>query len=521
MTKISIPDCLCIYLLSLVLFMLCGTCQADPWGDTEAPKREFRAVWVATFHNIDWPSQKGLPSDQQQREWLELLDHVQTMGMNAVILQVRPCGDAFYDSPYEPWSEYLSGKQGQAPKPYYDPLAFMLQAAHDRGIEFHAWINPFRGVSHARFSDVCDEHTSRQRPGWFLRYGPGLWFNPGLPAVRRHVHRVVLDIVSRYDIDGIHMDDYFYPYPKHGRLDDYDTYMAHGEAFESIQGWRRDNIDRFIAVLSDSIKAVKPRVKLGVSPSAVWRNKDKDPRGSDTQVPFTAYDMLYADVRKWLEQGWIDYVAPQCYYGKDNPKASYHELVNWWSQNRFGRHLYIGQAAYKVKEGRYPAWRRSDQLPEQLYINRELGVNGSIFFSMRSLRGNPRGLTHRLQHEFYAAPALLPAMTWKDSIPPLAPRALSITTDEEGICLHWEAPDTADDGERAAYFAVYRHLEDSHAGLRQELISISRNRFYIDPAAGRYGSSAHYSVTACDRLHNESEACHISFQRDIQVEAKK
>jgi len=471
-------------------------------------KREFRAVWVATIHNIDWPSQKGLSTAQQQAEFIQLIERHRRMGMNAVIVQVRASGDAFYLSGYEPWSEWLSGTQGQAPQPFYDPLEFMIAETHRRGMEFHAWINPFRGVSHTRFSSVAPDHISRQQPGWFFQFKNTLYFNPGIPAVRQYLCDVVRQIVACYDVDGIHFDDYFYPYRKPGELlADAHTFRKYGKGFTDIEAWRRDNIDQFIHQVADSIRALKPYVKFGVSPIGIWRNKRDDPRGSNSHS-FASYDMAYADVRKWLQQGWIDYVAPQLYWSTAHQGANYEELIQWWADNAFGRHVYVGHAMFKVKNEPSGGWKNPLELPRQLHILRSMPrIQGSIFYSANSFEGNPYQVEQLLEEDFYRYPALPPAMPWKDALPPLPPWEVHISYEQELPVIRWRRPIAAADGQRPLRYVVYGFPSGKAVDLsRPEFIrAIQADTLFTD-SLGMQQAGYRYAITALDRLHNESEA---------------
>lgn len=495
-------------LIILVLSVLSACSQHPPMP----PKYEFRAVWVATFHNIDWPSAKGLPVEQQQAEFQQLLDGQLQNRMNAVVVQVRPCGDAFYQSEREPWSEYLSGKQGLAPEPFYDPLSFMVEEAHGRNMEFHAWINPFRAVSHHRFSDIIDEHITVEKPEWFFQYGNSTYFDPGIPEVRTYVAGIVSDIARRYDIDGIHFDDYFYPYPIQGKpIDDLETFQAYQGDFSDLHAWRRDNIDRFVKEISDSLQLINPRIKLGISPSAVWRNKAQDPKGSRTGSTLATYDILHADVRKWVSNGWIDYVAPQCYFAVDYSEAPYENLLDWWSDNSFGKHVYIGQAMYKAKAGKYESWRDPEQIPNQLQLNRKYEkVKGSIFFSASSFNENPVGIQEKLQFDIFRRPALVPPMSWKDSIPPKAPRYIFATYNPTEVKLEWQPPRKAADGESATYYVIYRFIEGEKldTGNPLHIQSVQRETYFEDKDLYP-GTQYTYLISAVDRQHNESESYEV------------
>jgi uncharacterized lipoprotein YddW (UPF0748 family) len=379
---------------------------------------EFRAAWVATVENIDWPSKRGLPVEYQKLEFTSLLDMHQKNGLNAVIVQIRPVADAFYPSIYEPWSEYLNGKQGQAPIPFYDPLQFMIEETHKRGMEFHAWLNPYRAVFNTSRSSVAFNHPSRTHPGWFVNYGDGTsnkkYFDPGNPEARHFLTEVVRDIVNRYDIDGIHLDDYFYPYPVAGKaFPDAASYRKYGNGMDKDE-WRRSNVDSAIENISRAIKQEKPWIKFGVSPFGVWRNFADDPEGSQTRAGVTNYDDLYADILLWLEKGWIDYVAPQLYWEIGHRLADYTTLIDWWSKHTYGKHCYIGIGLYRATESNRPAaWRDKTMLPRMIELCRNTpNISGQIYFSSKSFINNPNGWCDTLRQDYYKQPVLTPAMSW-------------------------------------------------------------------------------------------------------------
>ena len=372
---------------------------------------EFRGVWVATVENIDWPSKRGLSNQTQKEEFITLLDRHQKNGMNAIIMQVRPSGDAFYPSTLEPWSEYLMGTQGLPPSPFYDPLEFMINETHKRGMEFHAWINPYRAVFNVKKSSVAPSHISKIHPEWFLTYGDKKYFNPGLPQVWQHTNRIVRDLVSRYDIDAIHMDDYFYPYRIAGKeFPDEKAYQQNKRGL-SKEDWRRSNCDTIVKQLYASIHQIKPGVQFGISPFGIWRNKSKDPRGSDTKGGQTNYDDLYADILLWLEKGWVDYIAPQIYWEHGHPLANYDTIIDWWDQNSYGKNLYIGHGIYKA--GTNAAWRDKNELPYQIKRVRGLkNTSGSAYYSSTSFKNNINNWNDSLQQNYYQKPALVPTMPW-------------------------------------------------------------------------------------------------------------
>lgn len=395
------------------------------------PMREFRGVWVATVANIDWPSRPGLTTEQQQAEMRALLDRAVMLHLNAVVLQVRPSADALYLSPLEPWSEYLSGRMGQAPFPPYDPLAFAVAEAHKRGLELHAWFNPFRARHSEAHSAPSFSHVSRTHPEWVKTYGKQLWLDPGEPAARDYSLAVILDVVRRYDIDGVHIDDYFYPYPEpdaHGRplpFPDDPSWRRyrHLGGSRSRADWRRANIDGFIARLYSGVKQLKPWVKVGISPFGIYRPGDPPQiRG------FDAYASLYADSRKWLSEGWLDYLSPQLYWKIEQTPQSFPVLLQWWAaQNRLHRHLWPGLDASRVRAAR-GAWS-PDEIAYQIRTTRGVaGATGDVLYSMSALRANSGGLADTLTGDVYAQLALVPASPWLDGPPP-APPAVAVGAD--------------------------------------------------------------------------------------------
>lgn len=374
-------------------------------------KQEFRAVWIATVDNIDWPSKKGLAVDSQKAEFIRLLDLHKSNGMNAVIMQVRPATDAFYPSPYEPWSEWLSGVQGKPPVPYYDPLEFMITETHKRGMEFHAWCNPYRADFNIGKASIAPSHITRIHPEWFVDYGGKKYFNPGNKAAQAFVVEVIRDMTERYNVDAIHFDDYFYPYRiANIEFPDAATYQQYSNGL-SKDDWRRSNVDSIIVALSRMIKQTKPGVKFGISPFGVWRNNDKDPMGSATNAGQTNYDDLYADILLWLRKGWIDYVAPQLYWEFGHKAAPYEVLINWWSKHTYGKHCYIGLGIYRA--GSNDAWKDSTLIPRQIELLRNTpNVQGMIFFSSKTFAKNPNGWNDSLRLNYFKEPAAIPDMHW-------------------------------------------------------------------------------------------------------------
>jgi uncharacterized lipoprotein YddW (UPF0748 family) len=397
---------------------------APMWSDPPAIAREFRGVWVATVGNIDWPSQAGLPVEQQKLELIRIMDTAKRMRLNTIVFQVRTGADAFYSSGIEPWSEYLTGTMGQAPVPFYDPLQFAIDEAHRRGLELHAWFNPFRARYNARRSEPAALHISQTRPDWVKPYGPFLWLDPGDPEVQAYSLGVMLDVVQRYDIDAIHIDDYFYPYQRRDAADrlipfpddeSWQRYRAAGGRAERAD-WRRANIDRFVRELYTRVKAIKPTVKVGISPFGIWR-----PGYPPSVTGLDAYAEIFADARKWLREGWLDYLVPQLYWRIDAPQQSYPVLLDWWiEQNQKGRHVVAGNAVYRVLADAQNWAPR--EIVEQIRLTRaQPGAAGNVHFSMATFLRNRGGLTDTLALEAYNYDAIAPAAPWLDAIPPTAP----------------------------------------------------------------------------------------------------
>ncbi len=494
------------FLPPLAGLLLCAT---SLWSQSPAP--EFRGMWIATVKNIDWPSRAGLPVETQQRELIEILDRLQAHHFNAVVLQVRPAGDAFYDSPFEPWSEWLSGEQGKAPSPYYDPLQFAISECHRRNMELHAWINPFRAVTDDDpLKQLAPNHVARTHPEWTVRYGNNRYIDPGIPMARDYLISIVMDVVQRYDIDAIHFDDYFYPYQIAGEeFPDSLSFRLYRARFTDLIAWRRNNVDEFIHQLHDTLVAVKAEVEFGISPFGVWRNNAEDPLGSATRAGITSYDGLHADVRTWLQRGWIDYVAPQLYFSIGFAPADFTILLDWWERNSFGKHLYIGHSVYKINNNADQNWADPRELPRQIAaVRRNPAANGSIHFSANWLKKNPLGFADSLQNRLYAAYAFPPSMPWLDNVAPLPPAQVSISATKAGMELLWIDPRNPD----AAYYCVYRsegkELPNASQQYLREILR-ERGQYSLDEEV-KFGKKYHYLVTARDRQHNESEPILVS-----------
>ncbi|MFJ3902619.1 glycoside hydrolase family 10 protein [Streptomyces sp. NPDC090025] len=371
-----------------------GATGATGAGATGDGRAAFRGMWVATITNRDFPSRPGLGADEQRAELLAVLDLAVRSGTTTVMFQVRPSADALWPSPYEPWAQCLTGTQGRDPG--WDPLGTAVAEAHARGLELHAWCNPYRVAGHADPSRLAPDHPVRRHPDWALVHNGRLLYDPGLPEVRTHVQDAMLDAVRRYDVDGLHWDDYFYPYPVAGQpVPDDASWQRYGAGFADRAAWRRHNVDLLVSETSARLKELKPGLPFGISPFGVWRHAGTDPLGSDTRGGVQSYDDLYADSRRWVREGWIDHVTPQLYWHIGHPTADYAKLVPWWEAvvRDTGVRLHLGEAAYKAGDPAQPAaWQDPAELTRHVELARRYpGVDGHCWFAAREVAADPLG----------------------------------------------------------------------------------------------------------------------------------
>lgn len=421
------------HLVSIALLL---TASAHALPPSSAPAFEFRGAWVASVHNIDWPSKPGLSTATQQAEMVAILNKAAALRLNALFLQVRPAGDALYRSNIEPWSPWLTGQMGKAPSPAYDPLDFAIREAHRRGIQLHAWFNPFRALASTSRFPASADHITRRHPQWTKKYASTVWMDPGIDGVRQHTIAVITDVARRYDLDGIHIDDYFYPYPVKGQpFNDAATYRAYteGGGTQPINEWRRQNMNSFIRDLYTAVKRTKPHLAFGISPFGYWK-----PNVPDTiQGELDPYESLAADVRHWLHNGWLDYLVPQLYWTIQPPKLSFTTLYDWWlSENPLRRPIYAGIAIDRVGKDRDAA-----EILAQIDVTRartQLTPPGQVHWNWRSLRANKDKVIDRIQKERYTAHALVPPLTPASVQPPLPAPVLSA----KGNHLHWTLTDS-------------------------------------------------------------------------------
>ncbi|SIO15759.1 Uncharacterized lipoprotein YddW, UPF0748 family [Algoriphagus halophilus] len=404
--------------------------------------REFRGVWIATVANIDWPTSPTDPFEKQKNDFLKLLDYYKSLNFNAVILQVRAAGDAFYPSNLAPWSKYLTGKEGKAPETSENPLTWMIKEAHARGMEFHAWLNPYRATFDLKTELLSPSHDYNLHRDWMLKYGAKYYYNPGLPEVKSHLTSVIKELVANYDLDAVHFDDYFYPYKVENQsFPDINTYNQFKSPGQTLEDWRRQNVNDLIFAVHKTIEATKPWVQFGISPFGVWRNQDKDPKGSPTRAGQTNYDDLFADPITWMKNGWIDYLIPQIYWSMDYELASYRKLNDWWSNNSNQTNIYIGNGPYKIRDNADKAWDNPREIPDQISYTRTIpNVQGNAFFSAKSLLIKNQDVAQTIKNELYQETTLPPAFQPKKPAIIDIPVVLDITADQTLTKIHLEKP---------------------------------------------------------------------------------
>ena len=489
-------------ILLLALFLATGV-GAQIQQQSPYPKREFRGAWIQAVNG----QFRGIPTEKLKQTLIDQLNSLQGAGINAIIFQVRPEADALYASQLEPWSRFLTGVQGQAPSPYWDPMQFMIDECHKRGMEFHAWINPYR-VKTSLKSELAANHLYNIHPEWFVTYNNQLYFDPALPESRRHICMVVADIVSRYDVDAIHMDDYFYPYPAKGvDFPDDASFARYGGGFTNRADWRRSNVNILIQKIHETIRGLKPWVKFGISPFGIYRNEKNDPLGSKTNG-LQNYDDLYADVLLWARNGWVDYNIPQIYWQIGHPAADYETLVKWWAKNTENRPLFIGQSVMNTIQNGDPKNPSMNQLPRKMALERAYQtIGGSCQWPASAVVENAGKYRDALVQEYHKYPALVPVFDFMDDKAPGKVRKVKKVWTEDGYMLFWTPPKAKDEMDRAVQYVVYRFGDKEKVNIddASHIVAVTRNNFYKLPY--KDGKNKYrYVVTALDRLHNESKS---------------
>ena len=473
------------------------------------PKREFRGAWI---HVIGQSQYKEMSVSEMKRYFINILDSLQTVKVNALVFQVRPCADAFYYSEIEPWSQYLTGTQGKAPEENFDPMAFVLEEAHKRMMEFHAWLNPYR-VTASEDDILCDTHLYHKHPERFLKYGKQLYFDPGLPENRDYICVVVKDILNRYDVDAIHMDDYFYPYPIAGeKFPDENSFRKYasqqGFSDDQIGDWRRNNVDLLIEQLKYTIVLTKPWVRFGISPFGIYRNKKSTPDGSGSNTNgLQNYDELYADILLWMRKGWIDYCVPQLYWEIGHQAADYETLIHWWSEQRSISQIYVGQSVDRTVNAPDLQFPEKNQLPRKMELVRTLpGIDGNCWWPGYSVVRNNNGIADSLINNYQAYPALIPAYTHLHKKAPKDVKSLKAEWTPQGYILHWKRNGDSKNPEKAQYYVIY-HFENgekTQLDNPSKIVAVTKETSFLLPY--EKGTMKYkYVVTSVDRFHNETK----------------
>jgi uncharacterized lipoprotein YddW (UPF0748 family) len=477
------------------------------------PTTEFRGVWIATVSNIDWPKTRTNDPEKQKADFIRLADLHKRNGMNVLVVQIRPAADAFYPSSLEPWSEFLTGKQGEAPNPYYDPVQFMIEETHKRGMEFHAWLNPYRAVFNINGSSIAPDHITRKHPEWFLTYGDKKYFDPGNKQAQAFVSDVVRDIVKRYSVDAIHMDDYFYPYRIAGKeFPDEISYKNSGSALPK-DDWRRSNCDSIITAIHRVLRSERPECRFGISPFSVWRNRSQHPDGSDSKAGVTNYDDLYADILLWLKKGWIDYVTPQLYLEIGHDKIAYEKLLDWWGKHSYGKHVYIGHGIYRAGENNSIKWKNPNELPNQIKLLRDNpNIQGSIYFSSKSFEKNYNGWNDSLQNNYYKEPALIPATPWLSKGKPASPQAGIAAANNKQATL--EIIHDAKKHANIKYYVVYKQADVNKSKTIAAILPAQTNLRWTDTLDEK-DRTVRYWITAVNQTNEESVARERKITRSL------
>lgn len=505
-------------LLPLLFFFILMATNGIAQKKEHFPKNEFRAVWIATVVNIDWPKKNNDAVDKQKADYLEILDTYQKLNYNAVIVQIRSVGDAFYPSELAPWSRFLTGKEGKEPTPYYDTLEWMIEEAHQRGFEFHAWLNPYRATFDLNKNQLSPNHDIFKYPEWMITYGGKMYYNPALPEVQNHLAKIVEEVVTQYDIDAIHFDDYFYPYKIKGEeFNDTQSFKKYGNGM-NLEDWRRHNVTTFVKNIHSVIKTHKPWVQFGISPFGVWRNKSVDPKGSDTQSGQTNYDDLYADPILWMQNKWIDYVLPQLYWSIDHKTASYAKLLKWWSENTTDVNLYIGNSTYKIKNDSDKKWNNIHEISNQIDLTRSYpNVQGNAFYSAKWFVNQHPDVTQLLQNHQYKYPAIpLPVPSSKHIVID-TPVVNKIEIDSANCTFTLAMPLNT----KVRYVLVYGAKRDSKINL--EDASQIMIKYFVDPNSelinfsiplSNLEKNKAFALTFIDFFGNESKETIIDLPKE-------
>ena len=473
-------------ILFFIAFLTLVSCSGLKYH--KYPKNEFRGVWVATVVNIDWPKNGNDTAERQKQDFLTLLDFYEDLNFNAIIVQVRTAGDAFYPSEHAPWSRFLTGTEGESKEDFENPLQWMITKTHERGLQFHAWFNPYRATFDLDTTILAKIHDFHKHRNWMVKYGTKWYYNPGEPQVWRHLTEVIEEVVEHYDVDGIHFDDYFYPYKISGEVfNDSLAFAQYRLPEQHLDDWRRSNIDSLVENVHRAIKSKKPWVLFGISPFGVWKNKSTDPEGSDTQAGQTTYEDLYADPLLWMEKDWLDYIVPQAYWSMDYAVASHEKITRWWANKSVNTNLYMGNGAYKIRNNPDKAWFKKKELPKQINLARSLSkVQGNVFFSAKSLPQHA-DVTKKIQKRWYKSPVepppklsgpqrtiSQPAIISKERIGDLIQICLSHYDSIPGYVTVYKAKDKTNEVLKKVYLPAYeaKHCFSIHDSQSKLMIKV-------------------------------------------------
>ncbi|WP_285653471.1 glycoside hydrolase family 10 protein [Allomuricauda sp. NBRC 101325] len=482
-----------LYILPVLFFMSCATIKA--------PKKEFRGVWIATVANIDWPKNPNDDVAKKKQDFIEILDFYQKMNFNAAIVQVRTAGDALYPTDLAPWSRYLTAEEGSAPEEFQEPLKWMIEETHARGMEFHAWLNPYRATVSLDTTLLSKNHDYYLHPDWIVTYGNKNYYNPGLPEVRAKFNKIIEELVTNYEVDAIHFDDYFYPYKVEGEtFDDAETFSTYGLEGQSLQDWRRSNVDSLVQNVHQTIKKHKPWVQFGISPFGVWKNNSTDPMGSETKAGQTTYEDLYADPLLWVQKGWLDYLAPQVYWSMEYPVASHKIITSWWNQHTPNTNLYIGNGTYKIRNNADKAWNKKNEIPKQLNMARELDhVDGNIFFSAKSLIGQHEKVNAKLIKRYYRFPSENPGPLNKVQRDVQLPAIRSVQQNQQIIEICISHTDTI-----PRFINLYNYQKGNYQLIGKEYLSESETEGCYQFQLTKKQLRNNFQINISDAFGNES-----------------
>ena len=495
------------FFLALLFTIILGQSQ-----DLKKPKIEFRGVWIATVVNIDWPKKADDADLKKRADFIAILDQYKSMNFNAVVVQIRTAGDAFYPTELAPISKYLTGNEGKFIENDFDYLKWMIEEAHHRGLEFHAWFNPYRATFDLNTAILSPKNDYFVHNDWMIKYGPKFYYNPGLPAVQTHLTSIIAEVVKNYAIDAVHFDDYFYPYKIEKELfDDKNAFESYGLKNQNLEDWRRSNVDSLMKKVHFAIKNVKKNVQFGISPFGVWRNKSVDSLGSDSQAGQTNYDDLYADPKVWMKNKWIDYIVPQLYWSLDYKKASHRKLMAWWSYNCESTNLYIGNGAYKINNDKDIAWKNKQQIPLQIDLARlTKNVKGNVFFSAESLINKNKDVV-KLLKKVYEQESLPPWSPNFDKLTPEIPNIIAIAKNNNFIEFKIQNKLTTN-----FQYVILEEIDKSAASkiIHKKLISIYDKEIIFSVDELKLNSKKTYSMYFLDQNEAESSPFLFTFDKD-------